>query len=66
MDIVACVFELIGAWLISGKNIYGFPVLMIGNCFWLLAGKKNRLWGLVAVSVIFFFINIRGIVIWQQ
>ena len=66
MDIIACIFEVCGAWLVGNKNKWGFVVFMIGNYFWLLTGINNGLRGLVIVSVVFGFINVRNFKKWHR
>ena len=66
MDLIACVLEVIGAWLVGNRNKWCFPMLIAGNCFWLVAGVNKEMIGLIIVSIIFVGINVRNCVKWRR
>ena len=66
MDIIACILEIAGAWMIGNKDRRGFAVMMCGNACWFEVGDECRLIGLMVVSVVFFGINIRNFRKWRN
>ena len=66
MDIIACILEIIGAWMVGNRNRYGFVVFMLGNICWLLSGYDSKLIGLIVVSIVFFGINVRNFKKWSR
>lgn len=66
LDIAACICEIAGMLLIIEKLWFGFPFLMVGNILWFTVGKSHGLYGLMACTVLFFIINIIGVVKWLK
>ena len=66
MDIIACILEIAGAWLVGNRNRIGFLILMVSSILWFLAGGDNKMLGLRIVSVVFFGINIRNYIKWRE
>ena len=66
MDIIACILEITGAWMVGNRNKWGFVVFTAGNVFWLLTGVLSALNGLIIVSLVFAGINVRNFRKWSK
>lgn len=66
MDILAAIFEIVGAVMVGNKNKFGFAVFMLGNVAWFTYGTTHGSVGLMLVGVVFFLINVRNYGRWSS
>jgi hypothetical protein len=58
--------SVIGAVMNAQLSIWGFYVFMLGNLLWFFFSVKHKHWGLLATQVVFFALNIYGVLIWMN
>ncbi len=61
----ATALSLTGALLISFQLFYGYYIWIVGNILWVAFAYKHKHYGLLVLSVSYFFINIIGLIRWQ-
>jgi len=66
MEWGATAFGIAGAILNSQLNIYGFYLFCVGNILWMLFSWKYKHYGLLMLNMVFFILNIYGIIVWNQ
>ena len=57
--------SIIGAIMNAQLNIYGFYIFIVGNALWAGFAIKHRHWGLLATNILFFILNIYGVLLWS-
>lgn len=62
----AAACSIVGAVLNAQLNIYGFYIFAVGNVLWISFSLKHRHWGLLATQVLFFVLNVYGVLIWMR
>jgi len=66
MDYVASVFILIGVWFITEKKPIGFWIMIIGEICYIIFAISIASWALLGMNMIFFMLDIKGIVSWNK
>lgn len=66
MDWIAALFELIGKFLVGDKNKWGFISSAVCNFFWIIVSLQTKLWGLTAVVIICFAMNLWNFFKWSK
>lgn len=61
----ATTLSVLGAIVNANKSISGFYIWSVANILWIWFGVKYRHWGLVVMNIVFFCINIFGIISWR-
>lgn len=65
MDWITGILTLVSMWLISERKFYGWIIGLVCQCFWFVLVCQQKLWGLMAVTIIMTIIYIRAIIKWR-
>lgn len=57
-------FGITSQLLVAHKNKWGFVVAIFAQPFWYITTSIHSQWGILALSIIYTFILIRGIHVW--
>ena len=66
LSIIAPIFTVLGMWLLSNKNQWGFVVSFLNQIPWTLLTIHTGSWGLLSLVVAMSYINIRGWRNWSK
>lgn len=60
LSIIAPILTVLGMWLLSQRNRWGFIVSLVNQIPWTLLTFYTESWGLLSLVVAMTFINVRG------
>jgi len=66
LDWIAVILGIIGMYLLSQKNKYGFIIHAIMCFLWSIVGYDTGIYGLLSSSIIFFILNILCFLRWKK
>jgi nicotinamide riboside transporter PnuC len=66
IDWLATVCGLAGVYLIGSRNRIGFLIMMVASLSWLTVGFMIESLALIAGSVVFFSLHVRGWFNWRK
>ena len=66
LDWIACVLGLIGMYMLTKKQRFGFMVLVFCSLVWLVVGILGNTYGMVAASIIHAIIELIGYLKWKE
>ena len=66
MDWLAAVLSIVSLELTTRKLWYGWAVGIINQGVWYYIGISNRLWGCVALTTVFLFMQARALYRWRR
>lgn len=66
LDWVATAFTLTGIYLLGNKNKAGFFSMMMANICWGVIGVMAHSYAMIIANIVFFAMNIRGIIRWRK
>ena len=66
IELVAVIFSLISVWLSTKKNIWGWPIGIIGVIFYFLIFEQGRDWNNMGLQIVFLIQSIYGWFVWKQ
>lgn len=66
MDWVAMALTVLSIELVVRKRWYGFAVGMAAGAIWVAYWLPQSQWAAVAINVIFFWQNLRGVLRWKR
>ena len=68
LDWIAAALELSGVWKVGNKKKIGFILACLCNLTWMIVAliTTPKLFGLLALVIILFFLNIRNYIKWRK
>lgn len=68
IDWIAAALELSGVWQVGNKKKNGFILSILGNASWIIVSliTTPKLYGLLIIATILFFLNIRNYIKWRK
>ena len=66
MDFVAAIFALIGVYLITNKNRWGFILCLCSGLTWILVALSTHVYGLLLEVLPLVILNVRGFIKWSR
>ena len=66
IDWIAAGLELAGDWIVGNKQPVGFIIRMAAGVLWAVTAIRFGVWGLLAVVIVAFAVNIRNFIKWTK
>ncbi len=65
LDWIAMTTSILAVYLLGQKNRLGFAAFLVSNALWMAVGVLAGSYGILLGNVIFFGLNLRGLVKWR-
>ena len=66
MDYIAIFFVLLGMYLLTLKNRWGFIAFMIGSVAWMIVNVIAGIFAGIVLNVIMIILNLKGFMGWKE
>ena len=66
MDYVAMIFVLLGMYLLTIKNRWGFAAFLIGSIAWIVVNVIAGIFAGIVLNAIMIVLNIKGFMEWKK